>query len=384
MKTVVKFSVLALFLSASLVIVGCASDEDETSTTTAGTTTTDATDATDETDAADATDATDTADETDAADATDATDSADDTDATDATDATEACPDGSSCNNGKCCTCAGIGCGGGLDNALSQLSSLANGPLQESLDDGDVNLVAEFDGDTSDGTEFSLNMFIAELAADNADCDITKDTCNWELDLAAFDANCEPLIAFNNAVIDGTSLTAGGTDGIFVLSLPIAGINLEITVTSARIVGEVTKEGDAITGLSGILAGAVPKKGLLDAVGNLGDDLPISPSAIENILNNVLSVDIDGLDAEGNPGTDGVKESYSVGIPFRGIPANIVGTQAAADDETPACAEPPTTFSSVGFRMVELSLGTGGTEGQAIDVDGICTDPATPEMCMAE
>ena len=235
----------------------------------------------------------------------------------------------------------------------------------------------------SDGVEFSLNMFIAELAEANADCDIANATCDWELDIAAFDANCEPLIAFNNAVINGTSMTAGGPEGVFVLSLPLAGFNLEIAVTSARIEAEVTKDGEgAITEINGILAGAVPKQGLLDAVGGLGDDLPISPQAIENILNNVLSVDIDGLDAEGNPGTDGEKESYSVGIPFRGIPANIVGVQAVADGDTPDCAEPPTEFSSVGFRMVELRLGTGGTAGEAIDVDGICTEPAMPEMCV--
>ena len=385
-----KFKNNSLFLLLAFCALVGACSEDGTDTTTDGTDGTTATTATTSSDGTTATDATDGS--TTATDATDATDgSTTATDATDATDGTDstpvppACPDGSSCSGDKCCTCSGVGCGDGLDNALSQLATLANGPLQESLDDGDVNLVAEFVGDTSDGVEFTMNMFIAELAASNADCDITKDTCDWELDLAAFDAECKPLIGFDNAVINGDKMTAGGPDGIFVLSLPIAGFNLEIAVTSARIEADVdTAEDGTIVGIDGILAGAVPKKGLLDAVAGLGDDLPISPAALENILNNVLSVDIDGLDADGNPGTDGEKESYSVGIPFKGIQANIAGVQAAGEGDEPACAEPPATFSETAFRMVELRIGTGGTAGEAVDVDGICTEPAEPTACSAD
>ena len=345
----------------------------------------------------------------------DTTDTGDDTTDTGTDDTTDtgdpepeaSCRKGAGCFEGNCCTCTPVGCQEGIDNSLSGLAGLANSSFQSSIDDGSVNLIAEFAGDIADGKEFPLNMYNAQPDFDEDTCDITQDACDWQIQLAAFADDCSPLIAFGNAMIVGDTLTAGGKDGVFKLSIPIQGLVLELTVTLARIEGSVTRDGEGnIIGISGILAGAIPKASLEEAVDNLPEDgLPISKDAIKNILANVVKSDIDGLDANGDPGSDGEKESASVSIIFEGLPGNITSVEQPSDDTTDTgddttdtggdtgggdtgdgdgmddnhegCQEPPAadTFSNVSFRLVSLKLGDSGKAGQGLDVDGICEEP---------
>ena len=408
MRNTMKWTT-AFVASFGFAAVGCESDSgDETGTTdttdstdgadatdaadgddaTDGTEAGDGADATDTVDATDATDGTDGIDATDAVDATDAEDGSDVADATDGSDATDGdpatCPQGSKCNGAECCTCSGSECELGIDNSLSGIASLANSALQETIDAGDVNIVAEFVGDTT--KTFTLNMYTADLDPTDAACDIAVGPCKWQLGLEAFNADCGSLISFNNAAIDADGkLTAGGPDGLFVLSLPIQGFVLELKVVGARIVGEVTMDGENITGLTGILAGAVPKAALAEAVDNLPDEgLPLPKPAIKNLLENVIKADIDAFDAAGTAGTDGVKESASVSIVFEGVPGTIASLEPAdGQDPAPACAAPPAieTFSQVAFRMSGLSLGDSGKAGQGLDVDGVCAPPPEVGIC---
>lgn len=302
----------------------------------------------------------------------------------------EGCAAGFGCNAGQCCSCSPVGCENGIDNSLSGLAGLANSSLQGSINDGQVNLVAELAGDTSDGVEFDLNMYNAELDEANADCDVAEAECDWILGIAAFTDDCSPLIAFDNAMINGDVLTAGGPDGVFALAIPIQGLVLELTVTLARIEGTVEKDADGnITKITGLLAGAIPKSSLEEAVDNLpAEGLPIPKESIKSILDNVVKADIDGLDADGNPGQDGVVESASVSILFEGIPANITGVEEVPEgqDPPPLCDTPPETFSEVAFRINSLQLGDSGKVGQGLDVDEVCRAPDADqgELCSAE
>ena len=418
----------AVLAASTFGVVGCeSSKDDETSGTTAADATdaTTATDSADSTDSADAADATEAGDGTESADSTDTTDVADSTDGTDGTDATDSvgtdapdgvdspdgddgcvdatdctdgtdgveaddgepvdeCNPGSKINEGQCCTCSGANCEKGIDNSLAGIAGLANSPLQESIDKGSVNLIAEFNGDLAG--EFTLNMYTADLPAET-ECDVATASCDWVLSLSSFTADtCKPLISFNDAKIHAdNTFTAGGPDGLFLLSLPIQGFVLELKVIGARIAGNVTKEGDKITGFSGILAGAVPKAALEEAVDKLPEEgLPIPKAQIKSILGSVVKSDIDGLDATGEVGQDGVKESASVSIKFEAIPGNITAVEAYTEPkegEAPKCATPPLleTFSDTTFRLSSLSLGDSGKEGEALDVDGVCVEPnATP------
>jgi hypothetical protein len=90
------------------------------------------------------------------------------------------------------------------------------------------------------------------------------------------------------------------------------------------------------------------------------------------------------LDAEGKPGTDGVKESASIAIRFAGVPGVIASVESTeGQDPAAACVEPPAieSFSPLVFRMTTLALGESGKVGQGLDVDGWCDDPPSPETC---
>jgi hypothetical protein len=187
--------------------------------------------------------------------------------------------------------------------------------------------------------------------------------------------------------VDG-KLTAGGADGIFQLSIPVtADIELALIITRAQIEAEVTVDGDGnITSIKGILGGAVPKKALEQAIDNLDDDaLPIPKDAIKNILDTAVQTDIDGLDADGNPGTDGIKESASVAIKFEGIPAIIAGVVDVGGETTEGeTTEGETTEGETteGETTEGETTDEGTTEGETTDegtTEGETTDEGTTE-----
>ncbi len=311
-----------------------------------------------------------------------------------------ACAKGKGCYNGKCCTCfpdkKESHCEQGIDNSLSGIASLANSQLQGSVDEGQVNLLAEFVSPTLDGKEFTLNMYTGDLDPSNDGkdgdtiCDVTAPGCKWTLADINYDKDCKPLIAFQNAKITSGKLTAGGPDGVFRLSIPIQGFNLDLLVTMARIEADVTlsKDGKSVEAIAGILAGAVPKKSIEDAVAKLGDKLPISPDAVKQILTSVVKEDIDGLGADGNPGKDGKYDSSSIAIKFEGVLGTITMVEVKpveppkdADAGSPPppppemCKTYPTTFSPSAYRLTKVGLGENAKAGNGLDVDGICVEP---------
>ncbi|MBT9556433.1 MAG: hypothetical protein IV100_10410 [Myxococcales bacterium] len=363
----------------------------------------DATDAMDGTDGMDAVDGSDATDGTDDSDGTDATDAADGTDAVDATDGSDGtdgipgeCPLGTSCTPlGLCCTCSGTGCELGIDNAMSGIASLANTALQDAVTAGELNLLVELGGvpsipmgaegdpSTPVTTTFTLNVY---PAMPDVECDLAAGPCPWTLENAGFDAECNPRISFDNAMITGDTLTAGGIDGTFLFTLPIQGFVLELKVAFVRIEGTVVRDGDVITGINGIIAGAIAKSDIAGAVDALPDEgLPLPKSAIKNLLENVIKADIDALDSSGLPGQDGAPESASIALLFEGVPAMIAGVEpATSEPPVDQCAVPPSaeSFTAPVFRLSLLQIGESGGTGQGLDVDGICVEPPSPNICV--
>jgi len=220
---------------------------------------------------------------------------------------------------------------------LSGIASLANSSLQGSIDDGSVNVIAEMSSDWSTADTFALRMYTGDLAPTNEDCNVSTDSCEWHLSLSSLTKDCAPLIAFNNAKIADGKLTAGGPDGVFQLTLPIAGFDLVLMVARARIEADVTIEDGNVTSINGILGGAIPKASLVEAVNALDpESLPISKDVILNILSNVIQEDMDVLDADGNPGSDGEMDASSVALIFEAIPGTIGGFEAPETTEPPS------------------------------------------------
>jgi hypothetical protein len=220
-------------------------------------------------------------------------------------------------------TCApSNNCGGGIDNELSVLASLVNPGITDSIEDGVVKWVIDLRRATRDGTEFPLSIYDSGLAFDNF-CNYQGEVCDYDVAPLSFDANCDPYFLFDNARIDGNRLTAGGSGQLISMVLPLVGGSLlAVTIAEARTEATLTfnAQGDIIA-MNGIIAGAIPKAQLIEAVRELDPDsfsLPgLTPAAAADLLDLLVTADID-LDG------DGVAEAASVAMRIATIPARIV------------------------------------------------------------
>ncbi len=97
-------------------------------------------------------------------------------------------------------------------------------------------------------------------------------------------------------------------------------MTLTITLYDARIEADGVVSGDQVTFIQGILAGAVPKQQLKDAIAALPPEveLPMPKEQIIALLDLLVQADMDG-------NGDGQKESASIGIRLEGIAGLITG-----------------------------------------------------------
>ncbi|MBM4354303.1 MAG: hypothetical protein FJ109_10990 [Deltaproteobacteria bacterium] len=226
-------------------------------------------------------------------------------------------------------TCAPVeDCEGGYNNMLSgllgQLAQFvdADAEIAKALDEGDIALIAEMVDMKTDGTEFTMNMYIGDPAADKATCDFQTAVCEYYVKKDSVDpGSCVPIINFDNATITDGALVAGGPDAIFSVTIPIQeGIALTVTANMAQIVGTIAGEGEAMTLTDGIVGGAVRKDKLMEAVDYIPDDagLPVSKDMIKNLLDMFVKPDVDTDD-------DGELDAASIGIKFAAIAGKILG-----------------------------------------------------------
>ncbi len=217
-------------------------------------------------------------------------------------------------------TCAPPGrCSEGIDNSMAPIEGIANPEIGPALEEGSIMLLFQHDGFRTDGGEYVLNAFTADLVDES--CDHQNATCDYILDQSGFDEDCNPLIQLAGARVQGTSFQAGGVGYNFIFELPLMeGVDLTLTLYNATIEGTLTTSVGQITGMSGILGGAVPKALLLEAIDAVPDetfdDLPLTKDAIKSLLEMLIR---DDIDISG----DGQADAASIGLIFEAIPANI-------------------------------------------------------------
>ncbi|MFT7579954.1 MAG: hypothetical protein ACI9MR_001621 [Myxococcota bacterium] len=218
-------------------------------------------------------------------------------------------------------TCSPDGaCGGGVDNALGVVAFAVNEGLVGSIQGGIVNWVIDLKDLTFDGEPFEMPIYDTGLSvlSESLDCDALTQTCEYRVAQLSLDQDCEPYFAFDNATAENGVILAGGTDSLISMVLPLAdGELLSITVAWARVEATYTLGSDGkIASMQGILAGAVPKAQLLDAVNGLSSDVfPVPQAVVVSVLTSLDNdIDLDG---------DGLKESISVSLRFGTIPALI-------------------------------------------------------------
>ncbi len=213
------------------------------------------------------------------------------------------------------------------DNALGALKDLAGSQLTEAVEKGSVVIILEPTEYKTDGTKFGLDLLIGDVDDGNKDCDVTKATCNytvtpknWDQTVSA--TTCPAVVNFPKTTIKDGKMAAGGKDQVFDLKIPVtAGIEIEIKITQAQVRGDTADDKTWMSTKNGQICGVITKEALsaaLDAVPEETLKDIGGKSAVQNILNNLLTPDID---------TDGDDEAdaISVALDFETIPANIVG-----------------------------------------------------------
>ncbi len=269
----------------------------------------------------------------------------------------DSCPDGTACVDGAgCCTCAPAECSDGIDNAMAGMAGLVNSSFQSAVDQGDLNFIINLSA-----TQKLLTAFTAVPI--DPEC-LAEIDCGWALIDDGFNADCDPRVVFDEVTIEGDTITAVGAD-LIPLPLPAAdGLTLELAIFEPRFMGTITQGG-----LSGVLAGAISKATLADAIDALPEDaLPIPKDALKDLLETLVQVDMDVLGENGKPGKDGVLESVSVGLVIEALPGLIQG-YATGDDAL--CLEPKLPDGKA-YRVHSFKIGGSGQPGQGLDVDQIC------------
>ena len=220
------------------------------------------------------------------------------------------------------------------DNALGALKDLAGSQLVDAVKKGSIVIILEPKGFKTDGTAFGLDLLIGDLDDANKDCDVTKATCNYTVTPKNWDqtvkaTTCPAVVNFPKATVKDGKLAAGGKDQVFDLKIPVtAGLEIKIKITQASVSGTVTDAQEWKSTKDGQICGVITKEDLeaaLDAVPEETLKDIGGKAAVQNILNNLLTPDID---------TDGDDEAdaISVALDFETIPANVVGLSKEATE----------------------------------------------------
>jgi len=126
----------------------------------------------------------------------------------------------------------------------------------------------------------------------------------------------------DNATLTGNKLTAGGPGYDFPLLLPLAeGAILDVTLYFAQISATVTGfQRGAPASLQGILAGAISKQALIEAIDMLPPGvLPLDNETVKGMIQALVTNDVD-------TNNDGTPDAASLGLPFNAITGTILGT----------------------------------------------------------
>ena len=224
-------------------------------------------------------------------------------------------------------------CEGGLNNQLSgllkQLAQFvdADAEITTALDEGQIILLSENVGLATDGSVFTINMYIGEAVADKETCDFQADLCEYVAKPDSLDPiTCLPHIMFDNATITDGKLFAGGADSVFKFAIPISeGIIFDVAASMATISGDYDENADPPAIVNGLIGGAVRKDKLMEAVDLIPEDagLPVSAEMIKNLLDMFVVPDVDTDD-------DGEPDAASIGVKFGTIPGTITGWEEAA------------------------------------------------------
>lgn len=249
------------------------------------------------------------------------------------------------------------------DNALGQLiAALAdeadldvNTAVTDAINNGDVILLTSLETEALDNALCArMGVFLGDMPS-TPPCDPDGLNCGAHLDGAtSFELSASsPVDTKINGQIVNSRFTLGANNpGNFTIQIDIAelGMPLDLDLIGARIDAVVTAEGVSDGAIGGAITEDDLNTSILPAVHGLVNDVvsqdcmvgadpcctPDSAGAVvlsffdedmscdvtleeiqtNTLLSTLLAPDLDLLDAEGNPGIDGVADSLSIGLGF--------------------------------------------------------------------
>jgi len=215
-------------------------------------------------------------------------------------------------------TCAPkANCSKGIDNALGSLAGIANSQLKSAIEKGSVMLAVEFGSYKQGPIELAVHQ--VELHKSNPKCAHQKAVCKYSASMSMIEPkSCKSKVKLAGT-LTGSKFKAGGKGVIFPFTLPVQpGVNLDINIYDVQLQGTVTVKNGVATAMNGILAGAIPKKSLQDAIKALPDDgLPLPKATILTIIDSTVEQD---QDVDG----DGTKDASSIALKIKGIGATLI------------------------------------------------------------
>ena len=186
------------------------------------------------------------------------------------------------------------------DNSFSPAGPFANGSIQDSINNGDLNLLpTTFGLNGADDAAFDLAVLFGRPQGPLGTYSVRADS---------FDEAGDPRIFFMNAQLMGGAMAAG--PGNFFFDLPVLGAELMLDVNDALITGDLALMNDDLTIANGWITGVIPEDSFNSAV------MLLDP-AIQGVVAGVIRPDVD-TDGDGEP------DSYSVCLMYTTSPAIIV------------------------------------------------------------
>lgn len=218
-------------------------------------------------------------------------------------------------------TCAPVGsCVTGIDNAFGTLAWLLNPDFTKAVSVGDLALVLMHRGLDLTGSPYPLHVAWAKRA--DFACNPNFQTCTFLIARSDDPLACGQSVLFDNAVVSGTTLRAGGRDYGMTAYLAFGSLRVPVNLAWVRLEATVSLSAEGgIASATGAIGGRVPLQEVMDAVAAQPAAAFMAPFTRDIVLQYMTVGLKPDIDADG----DGTKESLSVGFPFTLAPAQVVG-----------------------------------------------------------
>ena len=151
--------------------------------------------------------------------------------------------------------CRDVNGDGVPDNSLAIAAAFANQALQDSVTDGDLNLMPTALGLAAPGANGMFDL--ALLTGTPAGADYT-------VQMASLDENGQPRIVFGGASVTNGDMLAGPGD--FPIAIPVGGMDLDLLIGDATIVGRASIDANGFAIQGGVISGVIPNAALVAAL----------------------------------------------------------------------------------------------------------------------